>query len=240
MYITKNLAAQGGDHFDWETYFSQEQSGQLPPQVEPRQVLHQVRGHLKEDKSRMTLTLTKLMRNVLTGLTLENPRILELGAATGFLTRWLISQYGGSGVLVDSSPASYQAYRSTKSPLSDSITYLREDIFQLEPAESFDLVCSFGLIEHFKDKQAVLEAHWKFARPHGLIVILVPSDTRLTRVFFEAHMELNTGYRELLTMRELENCVRKENLEIVNSGISNGYAYDFGAVVCRPPQEIKP
>ena len=103
-------------------FFAQESSGETSIPVDKDEILHQLRKHLKEDRMGMTLALTKLMRRVLEGVEVSSPRILELGAATGFLTRWLISEFGGTGVLVDSSEASYKAYWETKSNLSDSIT----------------------------------------------------------------------------------------------------------------------
>ena len=54
------------------------------------------------------------MKNLLAEINLDNPQILELGAATGVLTRWLISQYGGNGVLVDKNKSSLNAYNSLK------------------------------------------------------------------------------------------------------------------------------
>ncbi|MCP5049898.1 MAG: hypothetical protein GY940_22210, partial [bacterium] len=102
MYITKNLAAEGGEYFDWETYFAQEASGKTAVPIDTGEILLGLREHLKEDRTRMTLAMTRLMRTVLGDVPVSKPRIMELGAATGFLTRWFISEYGGSGVLVDS------------------------------------------------------------------------------------------------------------------------------------------
>ncbi|MGD2087789.1 MAG: methyltransferase domain-containing protein, partial [Candidatus Aminicenantes bacterium] len=200
MYTTKIWGDNDLENFDWEAYFSGENPAKIFEGMDLGKLIFNSRNHLKEDKFRMTFVLGRVLRSILRDVTLnKNPRTLELGAATGFLTRWLISQYGGTGVLVDNSKASYQAYSSLKNPFKKYITYLDEDIFSLKLGENFDIVCSFGLMEHFIDKKEVLDVHRRFLAPEGIILILVPLDTPLTRVFWELYPELNRGYRELLT-----------------------------------------
>jgi hypothetical protein len=109
----------------------------------------------------------------------------------------------------------------------------------LKPGPSFDLVCSFGLIEHFRHKHAVIDIHKTFVHSRGFVVIIVPLGTPLTRVFFEIHPELNFGYRELMTLPELRDCLEQENLNPINTSLSSGYVYDFAAVVCQTRENIR-
>jgi 2-polyprenyl-3-methyl-5-hydroxy-6-metoxy-1,4-benzoquinol methylase len=236
MYLTDVFRNECNEAFDWENYFSPDSHGDIIHHVNPIQLIAKVRKHLKENSFQLTFTLTRLMRELLKGIDIKNPRILELGAATGFLSRWFLSQYGGSAVLVDKSKASFKAYSNMKDDIKRFITYINEDLFRLELAETFDLVCSFGLIEHFVDKRGVLAAHKKFAKADGMIVILVPLDSPLSRVFLEVHPELNLGYRELLTEKELKKNLLENGLHLVKSKVSQGYCYDFVASLCRLPQ----
>jgi SAM-dependent methyltransferase len=153
----------------------------------------------------------------------------------GFLTRWLLSQYGGSGVLVDKSQASSRTYHRMQDNLKKYITYLNADLFHLELEEEFDLICSFGLIEHFVDKQAVFAAHKKFAASNANIIIIVPLDSPLTRAFLEVHPELNLGYRELLSEQEFKRILTRNALHVIRMNISQGYSYDFVGAVCYCP-----
>ena len=51
----------------------------------------------------------------------------------------------------------------------------RADIWKLEPNRQFDLVCSFGLIEHFIDWPQLLKRHAELVCPGGKLVITVPN-----------------------------------------------------------------
>jgi SAM-dependent methyltransferase len=233
MYVTDVFKNEGSENFDWEAYFSPDHAEKIIQQIDPLQILTNLRKHLQENKFRLTFTLSRLLRKLLAGEEVKSPKILELGAATGLLTRWLVNQYGGTGVLVDKNEASYKKFCEMKDNIKRYLTYITKDIFNLELAEEFDLVCSFGLVEHFVDKRDVLEVHRKFVSSDGIIVILVPLDCPLTRAFLEVHPELNLGYRELLTESELKKMLIQSGLKVVSTEVSNGYCYDFVGALCR-------
>ncbi len=240
MYITEVFKNESSENFDWEAFFSLDNPGEIINQMDLARLISKLREHLKENNYQLTFKLSRLLRELLKEMNIKNPKILELGAATGFLTRWLLNQYGGRGVLVDKSEASFRAYTALKDNLKRNITYINEDLFQLELDETFNLVCSFGLIEHFVDKKPVLNAHRKFVASDGIIVILVPLDSPLSRVFLAVHPELNLGYRELLTEKEFKKILTKNGLEVVRTKASQGYCYDFVGALCRPLADDTP
>lgn len=235
MYITKVINGKGKKPFDWETYFSQ----QSPDETEIVKIMDlentvkSLRKHLREDLTLMVFTLGKMMLRLMEGFDFKKPEILELGAATGFLTKWLLGQCGGSGVLVDKSEASYKAFVAKGGYLTKSITYLIEDVFTLNLEKKFDIVCSFGLIEHFPDKTRIIDVHKKFIKDSGIMIILIPLDTPLSRAFFEVHPELNLGYRELLTKNELCDFLSHYHLQVVRTQESHGYTYDYLGALCK-------
>ncbi len=234
MYITEIFKNESKEDFDWESFFSLDKSEEIIARMDLVRIISKLRDDLRENDFKLALILSRLLRELLQGVVIKQPRVLELGAATGFLTRWLLSQYGGSGVLVDKSEASFRLYSAMKDNLKSHIIYIKKDLFQLHLQETFDLVCSFGLIEHFVDKKAVLDVHRQFAAAHGIIVILVPLDTPLSRVFLSVHPELNLGYRELLSEKELHQILTGNGLEVLNMKVSQGYCYDFVGAICRP------
>ena len=61
---------------------------------------------------------------------------------------------------------------------------LEADVFALPPLPAADIVFSVGLVEHFDAKRtlAAIEAHFRLAKPGGLVVITFPTPTRLYRV----------------------------------------------------------
>jgi len=233
MYLTEDFRYNGAENFDWEAFFAPHRENDLFKQMDPEKLISRMRKHLQENNFKLSFAVSRLMRNLLKGCEPISPAVLELGAATGFLTRWLLSNYGGHGVLVDRSEASFKAYCALNDDLKGSITYLREDIFEFEFVRPFDVVCSFGLIEHFRDKHDVMEVHKKFLAPNGLILVLVPMDTPLSRTFLEIHPELNLGYRELMSEKEFKGVLMSNGLDVVGYGVSFGYVYDFCGAVCR-------
>lgn len=234
--VSGNPSGEGGEFFDWSSYFDRHKAGPVH-EADPRKLVELARGHLREDQNLMGFVFSRLMRTLLKGLDIPpSPKILELGAATGYLGRWLSTYFGGDVTLVDKGDTSYAAFRekTANDKTAAAIEYLREDIFQLSLEAEYHLVGSFGLIEHFSDKAEVLKAHNRFLAPGGLVIILVPTETPLTRVFLDIHPELNQGYRELLTERALRRILAENRMNPLKVISSQGYVYDFCAAVCRP------
>ena len=55
------------------------------------------------------------------------------------------------------------------------INIIEADLFTYEPAEKYDMVLSFGLIEHFNDTQFIINEHLKFLKPGGTLFITLPN-----------------------------------------------------------------
>ncbi len=234
MYLTKGAEHTGSDNFDWDEYFLNKNDNKRNKINDLQVIIADTRKHLKENESVFGFAFHKVMHSLFQSVEVaQNPNILELGAATGFLTRWIIQKFGGHATLVDRSKEAYRAFLSANYEQQHLFTYVKEDIFRLDfGSKKFDMVGSFGVIEHFINKKDIIEAHKKHVHPNGYIVIMIPLDSPLTRAFYEVNFELNTGYRELLTENELKRAIRSEGLTIINSAKSEGYAYDFFGVLC--------
>lgn len=50
----------------------------------------------------------------------------------------------------------------------------REDFMKFDPGRRFDVVASFGFIEHFDDPGPVVDRHFDLVKPGGLVVITMP------------------------------------------------------------------
>lgn len=55
------------------------------------------------------------------------------------------------------------------------IQCIRDDVFTHMPTEHYDLVASFGLIEHFIDLKKILTAHIKYMKPDAILLIGLPN-----------------------------------------------------------------
>lgn len=231
VYTTKNT----NETFNWGSYFNSLSGGHKEAaSINAEQCLEQIRTLLSENAHLLALSLGDMLRKLLGNQTFPSPpQLLELGAGTGFMTRLLMTLYGGEAVLVDNCLSSFDAYNRVRGSHSPSINYVLADVLTLELDQRFDLVYSFGLIEHFKDKQQILAAHQAPLKDNGSIIVVVPMDSFLTRTYYEVHPEINLGYRELLTPKDALEQIRSCGLETIRSEVSQGYVYDFLAVLCR-------
>ncbi|MDB5008013.1 MAG: Trans-aconitate 2-methyltransferase [Mucilaginibacter sp.] len=55
------------------------------------------------------------------------------------------------------------------------INVIEADLFNYKPAKLYDMVLSFGLIEHFNDTKAIIETHLQFLKPGGALFITLPN-----------------------------------------------------------------
>lgn len=156
----------------------------------------------------------------------RDPDIVFFGAEVGWEASLLQALYGDGGriVLIDSDPEAHARFQRAPTELHvraprgfgdreltitrdlDRIEYVQRDIFDWEQPGAFDVGIDWGLIEHFSEarKLALMSKMQTFLRPDGLQISAVPRDTRMSRAFYWAFRdELNFGYRELMSRREL-------------------------------------
>lgn len=57
----------------------------------------------------------------------------------------------------------------------DDITIIEADLFNYQPQQQYDLVSSFGLIEHFTDTKNIIARHLSFLKPGGTLFITLPN-----------------------------------------------------------------
>lgn len=233
MYITRNMLPARGEDFDWSSYFAGDGARELMGQSNPLELMLYIRELLGESRPQFTYVVTRMLRTLLRGIDLNGKRVLELGAGTGFLTRWLVHQHEMSGMLVDNNAEARRAFDAMDDDTKQKISYVMADLFEYQTSQPYDVVCSFGVIEHFKDKTDVLRAHENHLADDGHVVLLVPMDSPLSRVYYEVYPELNLGYRELWNVKDFKQILTGYGFDIVTIETSRGYSYDMMGAVCR-------
>jgi 2-polyprenyl-3-methyl-5-hydroxy-6-metoxy-1,4-benzoquinol methylase len=235
MYKTKVSAICSDNEFLWDAFFSRKKDEN--DLLICTEAFNNSREILKESDYMLTLVLKVFLDKLLKDTAFSDPQILELGAATGFLSRMLLERYNGRATLVDNNENSYLTFIRNGYDQTQ-ITYLKENVFELNLKEKFDIICSFGLIEHFDNKKEIIDAHTKFLKDNGLAIIIVPLDSILSRVFYELHPELNLGYRELLNKSDMKSIFKDSPLHILSLETTSGYVYDFIGVLCNKRQIV--
>ncbi|MDP9078076.1 MAG: class I SAM-dependent methyltransferase [Bacteroidota bacterium] len=55
------------------------------------------------------------------------------------------------------------------------INIIEADLFNYQPEKLYDMVLSFGLIEHFNDTKSIIATHLQFLKPGGVLFITLPN-----------------------------------------------------------------
>jgi SAM-dependent methyltransferase len=103
-------------------------------------------------------------------------RTLEMGGGASRVLPYLAGQFGHQVVGSDFSWNGCRLLRANLELAGVEGAVVCEDLFQpaLE-AESFDLVYSSGLIEHFADTRSVVAQHLRLLKPGGRLFLIVPN-----------------------------------------------------------------
>jgi 2-polyprenyl-3-methyl-5-hydroxy-6-metoxy-1,4-benzoquinol methylase len=113
-------------------------------------------------------------------LPLQNPRILDLGCGTGWLTERLALL--GQVVGVDLAEAAIARAKSR----SPHLTFLLGDFFHIPlPAGHFDVVVSQEVIAHVDDQAAYLDRAAFALRAGGYLILTTPNKFVLERAAFD-------------------------------------------------------
>lgn len=112
--------------------------------------------------------------------------------------------------LVENDPEAYKLFKK----VSDYGNYVFKDFLDYKSEERFDLVFSFGVIEHYserEDRLKVIKLHKELSRKY--VAVFVPRETIITRKFF--HYPEEKGFEKLYTREELKNELEKAGLKTV-------------------------
>ena len=118
------------------------------------------------------LNLTRLLeRHVKPG-----SRYIEIGCAPGKILAWVASVLKAEAAGLDYSEPGIAKCRVLFDALGLKVNLYHDDLFNhhLSPA-SFDVVTSFGVIEHFDDARPVVQRHLDLVKPGGVALIAVPN-----------------------------------------------------------------
>ena len=88
----------------------------------------------------------------------------------------------------------------------DSLEILQEDIFNWETDRKFNVVMSFGFVEHFSDLNEIMKYHWELVAEGEYMIISVP-------IFGPLQMLLR---RLILKKEKLNDILEAHNLKVMN------------------------
>jgi len=100
----------------------------------------------------------------------------EVGCYPGDYLLYLSKTYGYVASGIDMTPqAADELPKHCRANGVEVGDILQGDFFGFEPARNYDLVCSFGFIEHFVDCESVIERHARLLANGGVLFISAPN-----------------------------------------------------------------
>jgi 2-polyprenyl-3-methyl-5-hydroxy-6-metoxy-1,4-benzoquinol methylase len=144
--------------------------------------------------------------------------LLEIGCAPGRILEHLCNnhQLVANGVDYAADPSEIEM--KLKKRGVDVGRIYRQDIFDWKTDERYDVVCSFGFIEHFEEAAWVLDRHFQLCKPGGIVIVEFPDFTGFR---YMAHWFLDR--RNLL----------RHNTKIMNTAFLEAAASRNGAEILR-------
>jgi 2-polyprenyl-3-methyl-5-hydroxy-6-metoxy-1,4-benzoquinol methylase len=76
--------------------------------------------------------------------------------------------------------------------------FLQEDFFTFKPQQQYDIVCSFGFIEHFTAWEDVVARQIALVAPGGLLIIMSPNFTGAIQKYFHRLLDKENFCRHYL------------------------------------------
>ena len=99
--------------------------------------------------------------------------------------------------------------------------FWKQDFEQFQPNEKFDVVASFGFIEHFNNFEEILKKHAALVKSSGYLVVEVPNFFGAFQHWLHVHFDKNNyarHYIPAMNVERLAKVIHEEGYEILYKG----------------------
>lgn len=137
---------------------------------------------------------------------------IELGALPGGFLTYFHNKFGYKITGLDFADNTEIFDITMKENRIKKYNYIKADILVYDPKPQYDVVTSFGFIEHFENIDQILSKHIKFLKPEGFLVITVPNFRNIQYLYHRIFDAKNLAIHNTKTMNILEMEERFERL----------------------------
>jgi 2-polyprenyl-3-methyl-5-hydroxy-6-metoxy-1,4-benzoquinol methylase len=154
----------------WDATWS---DGKIPEPHDPRS---------RNPRNHATRQFDDFFRQAFRERPTHGQRLLEVGCARSRWLPYFAQNFGFEVAGLDYSESGCEQAKAIADRAGIACQIVKGDMFEPPPGlvRSFDVVVSFGLVEHFRDTASAVSALAHFARPGGLILTFVPNMRGLT------------------------------------------------------------
>lgn len=152
-------------------------------------------------------------------------KTIELGGFPGYHSVYLKKFHDAEPTLLD-----YYVHRGILKQLiqknglePDDIGVIEADLFNYSPSQTYDLVFSCGLIEHFEDTRDIIARHLPFLNEHGVLLITLPNFRGINGWFQRRYDPENYNKHVIESMNT--GLLHRTGLEL---GLKNVRCYHYG------------
>lgn len=104
----------------------------------------------------------------------KNKTVLEIGCADSNFLCYLAKKFDFQAYGIDYSDAIIRTADLFKFNNLPEPTLYKADLFSWQTNDKFDIVCSFGFIEHFENIEEVIKKHTELVASNGKLIITIP------------------------------------------------------------------
>jgi SAM-dependent methyltransferase len=107
----------------------------------------------------------------------RNSKLLEIGGFPGKFAAYFKNKLNSDVTILDSyiDPSKIHRVEEIYGIEQNSIKYIKAEFLNTVLIEDYDIVCSFGFLEHFIDTKDIIERHLKCLKKGGILFITIPN-----------------------------------------------------------------
>lgn len=126
---------------------------------------------------------------------------IELGALPGNYLAYFNKEYNYSITGLDFSTHSKVFFDTMKINKINDFNFIKANILSYKSPKKYDLVCSFGLIEHFDDINGILKKHVELLSEDASLLVTVPNFRYLQWLYHRVFDSENLSIHNIDAMR---------------------------------------